>query len=269
MQRDVWNDDRYFSESDLATLRDVYRNAAPFPHLVLKDVFSESLLDLIVQEYGTGGPALWTSYNTELMRKRITAPNSTLPAAAQLYFDVVSSPRFIRFLSSLTGIQNLLPDPSLFGGGMHEVSGSGLFEVHVDFQSQPETKLDNRLALITYLDRDGTDQDGGALELWYAEPARRGAVIAPVFGTTLIMGQSATAAHGHPRPVRPGRARRALIAYYYTNGRQDGGRSDSRATVYVRHPSLRALQRLQIILRGTLPRPILAALKALYARFRT
>ena len=69
-------------------------------------------------------------------------------------------------LCAVTGIDDLIVDPTLFGGGMHAMPSGGRFDLHTDFQQHPRTKLDNRLVLITYLNPDWREDYGGMLELW-------------------------------------------------------------------------------------------------------
>ncbi|WP_238313831.1 2OG-Fe(II) oxygenase [Methylobacterium crusticola] len=265
----TWDDRSIFTEERFASLHRTYKNAIPYPHLVFDGLFPPQHLEAALDAFAPSSLIDWRSYKTDLMQKAGTAPNSDLPPAAQAYFDTLYSGPFLRFLTRLTGIPNLIPDPSLYGGGMHEVSGGGRFEIHVDFQRHPETRLDNRLAVITYLNHDWREAYGGALELWETEPAHCGARITPQFGTTVVMEQSAIAAHGHPALVRSGLRRRALIAYFYTNGREDAPGPANETTIYIRHGGQNLRQRGQIVLREVLPPRMLSLLKSLNARLRS
>jgi 2OG-Fe(II) oxygenase superfamily len=261
--RSWWPDFDALAETDSDFLGESYRQASPFPHVVIDDLFPAAALQTMQQEFDAVVSTSWREYRGSLQRKRGTAPGAHLPPAIQDYFNVVYSGPFLRFLSRTTGIDDLIPDPALHGGGMHEVGGGGYFEVHIDFAEHPRTKLTNRLALITYLNDGWTEKDGGALELWELEPPSRGAVIQPVFGRTVIMEQSARAAHGHPKPVREGCYRRSAIAYFYTNGLATEGSSDSLATTYIPHADYSRRQQAELFLRALTPPIVVQGLKAM------
>jgi hypothetical protein len=237
-------------------LRKAYTSAAPFPHLVLDGLFPADHLRQVAEDFDTAAPGSWRAIQSGLQKKRATPPDSALPAYVQEYFNTLNSGPFIRFLSDITGIANLIPDPALHGGGMHEVEEGGAFEIHIDFEQHPRTLLSNRLVVITYLNDGWTPDDGGDLELWFTKPPRCAASVMPVFGRTVIMEQSRLAAHGHPRPIGPGRKRRSVTAYFYTNGRAPATASNLLPTTYVAHRGYSVRKRVELALRLVAP-PIL------------
>ena len=258
---------RSYSAEQRERLSQEMRQALPFPHVVIDGLFDETLLARILPEFDAKEG--WTSFRSQMQVKLATAPGAALPPAAQAYFDVVYSGRFLRLLSHLTGIDGLIPDPSLFGGGMHEVPEGGHFQPHVDFQVHPVTGLVNRVAVITYLNPGWQASDGGSLELWQSRPAACVASIVPAFGRTVIMQQSDRAVHGHSQPVRTGLRRRAVIAYYYSS-RTPADLASARAdTGYVASPGQTARQRAEVILRLVSPPLALNVLRAASRRIRT
>ncbi len=127
-----------------------------------------------------------------------TRPNVRLGPGSQAYFDMIHRARFTQFLTAITGIQALVTDPMLHGG-LHEIPVGGKFKVHTDFTRHVDTRLDNRLVLITYLNRGWQDAWGGALELWTEAACVRKVV--PVFGRSILFMHSAASLYGHPNPV--------------------------------------------------------------------
>jgi hypothetical protein len=247
---------------DRQQLRARYEKAVPFKHLVLDGLFSPVALGRVEAEFDRAQTIAWREINTGLQRKRGSVPDTTLPSNVQDYFNTINAGPFLRFLSDVTGISDLIPDPALYGGGMHEVGEDGAFEVHVDFQRHPRTQLNNRLTVITYLNEDWDLADGGHLELWQMKPAQCRATVTPLFGRTVIMGQSWTAAHGHPQPVRKGRKRRSVTAYFYTNGLAVAGMGNGLSTTYVARRGHSAQQRAELMLRLVLPPIVLSGLKS-------
>ena len=247
-------------------LRAAFASAAPFPHLVIDGLFSESFLRPVVDDFENAAPDTWRDIQSGLQKKRATLPDVSLPPSVQQYFNTLNSGPFIRFLGDITGIPNLIPDPALHGGGMHEVGEGGGFEIHVDFDQHPRTFLNNRLVVITYLNDDWSATDGGNLELWHMKPARCAVSVTPIFGRTVILAQSPMAAHGHPHPIREGRKRRSVTAYFYTNGHAPATTSNLLPTTYVAHSGYSLSKRLELALRLVVPPIIPMTLRSIKAK---
>lgn len=191
--------------------------ARPFPHLVLENLFDPHLLALVHEDFDA--PALpWRTLRTDDEFTRRSQAGSALGPAAQLYFSLVHAGWFTAALSRITGIADLVVDPLLWGGGLHESGAGAHFAVHRDFAYHHQTGLRNEMVLITYLNRHWEDAWGGQLELWDATAHRCEATIAPTFGRTLLFLHGPRSFHGHPAPMTPppGVMRRSVAAYYYT-----------------------------------------------------
>src|ERR1700723_3576774 len=146
-----WPDFDAVAEKNSHALAAAFRRASPFPHLVMDDLFPAAALQAMAKEFDAAVSSDWREYHGGLQRKRGTPPDGHLPPAVQDYFNVVYSGPFLRLLSRITGIDDLIPDPALYGGGMHEVGAGGSFEIHMDFGTHPRTRLTNRVVLITNL----------------------------------------------------------------------------------------------------------------------
>jgi hypothetical protein len=240
--------------------------ADPFPHLVFDNLFPIDCLRDVAHAFDLAHSLLWRKIQSGFQRREVSLPDTPLPDAVQEYFNIVNSGPFIRFLSDVTGIADLIPDPALYGGGMHQVSGGGTFEIHVDFEQHPHTLLKNRLVVITYLNEGWSEDDGGELELWRLKPRERATTVVPVFGRTVIMGQSKTAAHGHLQPIREGRTRRSVTTYFYTNGVLPLVTNDLLPTVYVQRKGQSMRQSAELVLRLIVPPFLLGGIKGLTTR---
>jgi hypothetical protein len=201
--------------------------AQPFAHVVVQDWFNPVLLELVQGEFPTGSRATWKTELNQHARVERSRPDAALGPASQLYFSVLNSRHFVGVLSYLTGVTDLLPDPNLVGGGLHETLAGGRFGIHTDFDRHPSTALHNEMIVITYLNPGWQPQWHGALELWDAKQAECRAKIEPEFGHTVLMLHGKTHFHGHSQPLTPphGVTRKSVAAYYYSNrfAREDRG----------------------------------------------
>jgi hypothetical protein len=205
------------SSAHAAELRRQYLAAPAFPHVVIDGLFSDAFLERALDDFRAGFGD-WIEYRSGEHHKRATRPNAELAAGSRAYFDAIHRGAFTQFLSTVTAIDGLLPDPSLFAGGLHEIVRGGRFDLHTDFNAHPVTRLANRLVFITYLNRDWRPEYGGVLQLWDVREGRCVREIVPEFGRSILFAHGATSMHGHPDPVSGPQPRRSLAAYFYTNG---------------------------------------------------
>lgn len=125
-------------------------------------------------------------------------------------------------MQQLTSIEEaLVSDPHFCGGGLHEIKSGGLLKIHADFCRHGETGLDRRINLLIYLNKNWDEEFGGHLQLWDKEMRACAKKILPVFNRVVIFNTTDFTFHGHPDPVTcpPGRSRKSLALYYYSNGR--------------------------------------------------
>lgn len=209
---------KYLRQGEIEALRDSLYAAKPFPHLVIDDLFSRTLLEEMSKEYDRLALKNWKLSEHAQEDRRGTLPYARMGQATNLYFQTLYSTRFLHFMTQLTGIADLVTDPSLLNGGLHDVPTGGRFDVHIDYTHHPVTRLANRLVMITYLNPDWKDEYGGQLELWNAETKACEVSIVPEFGRTIMFMNGPTALHGCPKPITEptGRSRRSAAGYFYS-----------------------------------------------------
>jgi 2OG-Fe(II) oxygenase superfamily len=203
----------------LTELREKIKTAQPFPYLVVQDWFNPVLLELVRDEFTQVSRAEWKTEFNQHARVERSRTDMVMGPASQLYFSVLNSREFIAVLSYVTGVSDLLPDPTLVGGGLHETLAGGRFGIHTDFDRHPRNGLHNEMVFITYLNHDWHPAWNGALELWDAKQVQCCEKVEPEFGRSIIMTHGKTHFHGHSNPLTPppGITRKSVAAYYYTN----------------------------------------------------
>lgn len=208
-----------------------YQQASPFPHIMLDGFLAPRHVKSIQQEFpGPEEELEWrrvdlVSSAGDLVQDRKLGfgdVNRLGPALRELLWEL-NSGSFLRILENLTGIEGLIADPKLQGGGIHQVLPGGMLAVHADFTRHSLYDLDRRLNVLVYLNEDWNDDWGGELELWSADMQRCERRIRPLAGRCVIFNTSQTSFHGHPRPLTcpEGRTRKSIALYYYTQGRAD------------------------------------------------
>lgn len=206
-------------ERDLPELRSRYQSASPFPHVAMDNFLVPEVARRAESEFPPLDHDHWINYVHTNERKFANTDPATWGPALQSVWEALTSPRFVRFMSGLTGIADLLTDDSLEGAGLHQTQTGGFLNIHADFTVHPRQQHWRRRAnLLVYLNEDWPAAYGGDLELWSRDMKTREQVIAPIGNRAVVFTTGADTWHGHPDPLRcpPDTARRSMAIYYYT-----------------------------------------------------
>ena len=198
-----------------------YVSNAPFPNIYFDDFFNADELKKVLSEFPDLGDKQDIKFeNPNEVKLASRGEYRFGPNATELAHFLNSQP-FLEFLSNLTGIPNLLPDPYFEGGGFHQIKPGGYLKIHADFNKHRLTGLDRRLNVLIYLNEDWEESYGGHFELWDTEMKGCVKKILPLFNRMAMFSTTDFSYHGHPDPLTcpPDRSRKSMALYYYTNGR--------------------------------------------------
>jgi hypothetical protein len=211
-----------------------YSDAKPFPHVYFDNFFDPALLELVLSEFPKPGEIKWQRFDNEQEVKLASASETLFGPATRLLLYHLNSITFLEFLSDVTGIEDLIPDPGFDGGGLHQIVRGGKLGVHADFNKHPRYGLDRRLNLLLYLNKDWREEYGGHLQLWNSDMTKCETKILPVFNRLMIFGTTDFTYHGHPDPLQcpMGMTRKSLALYYFSNGRPSQEVSGEHSTLF-------------------------------------
>lgn len=200
-------------------IRATYRSAQPFPHIVLDDVLTPEAFDAAAAEFPATEDPFWKGYlhvnETKYSNTQPDTWGATLNAVAKEF----CSPEFVGWLEDLTGIEGLMPDWSMDGGGLHQTLRGGHLNIHADFSTHHvHESWARRVNILLYLNKEWHDSWGGQLELWNKDMTAQQGSVTPRGNRMLVFTTSLDSFHGHPDPLTcpPGEARRSLALYYFT-----------------------------------------------------
>ncbi len=252
-------------EADLSFLMDFaeknrerYSMAAPYPHIAIDNYLRPEILDTVVRDFPSRNSEQWSAANDKDQRKfGANVPSKMAPSVRRVLF-FLNSREIVNFLETLTGIEGLIPDPHYAGGGCHELRPGGFLKVHADFNWHTQMRLDRRINLLIYLNKDWQPEYGGNLELWDGAMSHKAAEYAPLFNRCVIFNTTDKSFHGNPTPVTcpPDRTRRSLAFYYYTNGRPAGEVSQSHGTQLKNRPGEATVGEMTVSLAHRIVPPI-------------
>jgi hypothetical protein len=192
-----------------------YRNAKPWPHAVIDDFLPSEMAVEAFLAFPNANDPIWKAHGREFTgdgnsRKLEMPKRSEMPEALQKVVDLVNGPEALAKVRALTGFDDLMPDPELYGGGLNIVEAGGYLKPHGDFNWNDGLKAYRTVNLIVYLNDEWRPEDGGELELWTDGVCA--AKVEPLFNRAVIFTTTQKAVHGYG-PVKA--TRRSLNFYFY------------------------------------------------------
>lgn len=222
-----------------ASNSDAYAQASPFPHIMFDDFLRPEILEGVLEELEARAEPQGTVMDDKFQKKWACNKTRLMGPKTRALIQFMNGQEVTGFLERLTGMTGLIPDPQLAGGGLHELRNKGFLNVHADFNYHPKLKLDRRINLLLYLNKDWEEEYGGELQLWDTGMNECVAKYLPIFNRCVIFNTTDNSFHGNPNPVNlpdNRRARRSIAFYYYTNGRPAGEVSNPHETVFMYEP---------------------------------
>ena len=258
--------DPSYLENLLEKYASTYATAKPFPHVIIDNFFPDTkVLENILDEFADPKTGDWQKFNNSNEKKLASSSEARMGDNTRALLYYLNSSTFISFIEQLTGISGILPDPHFVGGGLHQIQKGGYLKVHADFNWHERLKLDRRLNILIYLNKDWQEEYGGYLELWDEKMKGCEKKVLPVFNRCVVFSTTNFSYHGHPEPLNcpEERTRKSLALYYYTNGRPAEEISESHTTIFRARPGEKTEEKdysLKEVIKKLVP-PILIDLK--------
>ena len=225
-----------------ARYKEKYQANVPFPHIVIDDFLND--LDEVLEVFPDTDNFSFYEYKSPFENKLAYDKITKIPKPIADLLVEFSTPEFLMFLEELTGIDGLIPDPYYRGGGVHQSKRGGKLDVHIDFNIHPKLKLERRLNVIIYLNKNWQESWHGDLQLWEGNKENDKHVLTklhhkiyPIFNRLFVFSTSEQSYHGHPEPLDcPENVTRNSIALYFYTKDRPGEDNDAHSTTYVKLP---------------------------------
>jgi hypothetical protein len=225
--------------SEKEALGSTFREAKPFPHVVISDFFARDVAQRLLDDFPSFEDRYATGETGEVGRKAARRNVRDISDAYREVDDFIQTSEFLNFMSEMTGIPDLMYDAEYHGGGTHEnVNGASLY-THVDFNYHPKG-WHRRLNLIVYLTPEWQEEWGGNLELhsnpwdpWTDEVE----TVPAEFNHAIVFETSEHSWHGFPEIRLPEDrrhlTRKSFAIYLYTHDRPAEQTAAQHSTIYV------------------------------------
>jgi hypothetical protein len=223
-----------------------YVTAQPFPHIALDDFLPVEECEGLLSEFPGPDQLDWHRFERHHSKKLATRGDQQFGPHTRELMQRLNGAAFLQFLETLTGITGLIPDPYFEGGGLHQIEPGGHLKIHADFNWHKKLQLDRRINFILSLNTDWREDYHGHLELWDRTMSQCEVKILPIYNRCVVFSTTSTSYHGHPEKLTcpPGRTRKSLALYYYTNGRPEEERGEAHGTLWQERSAGGRLRRL-------------------------
>ena len=227
----------------LDALRATFEDARPFRHVAVDGFLEPSACEALLRDFPPFEERYARDEHGGVGRKAVVERVKGVSAFYRSFHDYIESAPFLDAMSQLTGIPDLIADPTLFGGGTHEnLEGQGL-DVHVDFNIDERRMLHRRVNLLIYLNHEWEDAWGGAIEL-HSDPFNPAIdevkTFLPLFNRAVLFETNEYSWHGFRRialpPDRKHLSRKSFSIYLYTKDRPSEEVVAPHTTFYVPQP---------------------------------
>jgi len=228
------------SEIDFDALKRQMQEAPGFPHFCIDNFLDEGFAREVHDAFPSYEAAekMGTSFRAvnEFRKVQVTDSSTFAPAIQRLH-ELLASDDFVAKMSFASGIPDLVADPRLLGGGIHETNGGGRLDVHVDFNFNDELGLYRRLNVLVYFNPDWKEAYGGYLDLWDKDVKHCLGRYAPTFNRAAGFATSTLSWHGvTPVTCPPDQTRKSFAVYYYSAEPPPGWHGEKRSTVFRARP---------------------------------
>lgn len=186
--------------NDIDKLNNTFIGTNPYPMIVLDNFLPTSLALDLHNECETIPDQYWTNFTRNGSNMFECKELEHAPIAYK-FVNEMHSALGLDWLSKLTGIKDLVPDPYLVGAGYSRAYKGDSLKIHTDFNWNDKIKLHRMLSFIVYLNPDWKEEYGGALE--FTDFNRKNTVqkIPTMFNRAVIWRYHKRGFHGFPEPI--------------------------------------------------------------------
>lgn len=215
--------------------KEQWNSKKPFRFLVVDNFLIPTKAEEILKNYPAVDQGEWDGTTYINQKSKFQQREFAQGSIFSKIFEELNGKEFLKDIEYISGIENLIPDEKLFGGGLHQSRTGAFLDVHVDYNIHPETKLHRRLNILIYMNKEWKDEYEGHLQLWDMKQKKMIGNIAPIFNRMAMFETNEISFHGHPIPLKTPRnmTRKSIAAYYYSQSRPGNEIASEHNTIYI------------------------------------
>lgn len=212
----------------------------PFPHFCLDNFLAPEFAEEIHDAFPSYEEALKLGHEFSAVNERykIQIPDSKkFPKPIFELHELLAEDEFVKKVGNMLNIPNLIADPDLMGGGIHETNSGGHLDVHIDFNYVRQKQWHRRVNILIYFNKDWKEEYGGYFDIWDKEVKNRKGYFAPVFNRACGFATGEYSWHGvTPITCPRNRLRKSFAVYFYTKEAPEGWDGSVHSTIFKARP---------------------------------
>ena len=177
---------------------------------------------------------IWDShgkvFRSNYAYKKELTKRDNFPEIIYNFLKKLETKEFIEKISFLTGINDLIVDKNLYGGGLNIFPPGSYLKPHVDFNFNDEIKSYRAINLIYYLNSDYEINNGGGFEL-YNNEFKKIKTISPALNTCILFASNNKTPHGVGKIENF--YRKSISLWYYTKKPPDKISTRPHKTIWI------------------------------------
>jgi Rps23 Pro-64 3,4-dihydroxylase Tpa1-like proline 4-hydroxylase len=198
-----------------------FSTAKPYKHLVIDNFLDTEFAETLYQNF-PGLDLMTRSYNGLNERKSEGSYFDKYHKSFTNLRNALHSSEFCKWLSSVTGIDDLYSVEDGLGCGVHQGSNGSYLDIHIDFNIHYDRNIHRRVNVLVFLNKDWKESYGGLVEMWNADVSKLEQAYLPSFNRCVIFETNEISYHGYGKiEVPEGVTRKSIYSYYYTDLRED------------------------------------------------
>jgi Rps23 Pro-64 3,4-dihydroxylase Tpa1-like proline 4-hydroxylase len=199
-----------------AFFKEIKHFAEPWLHIIIENAFEDSFINSAADSIPGFDDEYWNKgkhFVNEYTNKKEINDADNFPPHIKNIVQLLTSKSFIKTVEEITGIDNLIIDKKIYGGGLAISSKGNYLEKHIDFNFNNDIKLYRAVNLILYLNKNWDEKNGGCFEL-YDETLKLQKTIVPNINKIIIFASNNKTIHGFNKLNVE--SRKSINLWYYT-----------------------------------------------------
>lgn len=148
--------------------------------------------------------------------KYVSAQLNEHPKLIEEIIYAFQDKKIVELISSITKLEDLKPDPSLYAGGISMMGKDSFLNPHLDNSHDKDRKRFRALNLLYYVTPDWNLDNGGNLELWPNGPKKKPITIHAKYNRLVVMATHKKSWHSVSK-VNIDRFRCCVSNYYFSD----------------------------------------------------
>ena len=199
-------------------LNDTFVGTPPYPMITLDNFLPLETVKALETECNSIPEQHWTKF-TRRGSHMLECNNLEVAPVAFDFVNQMNSQLGMKWLTNVTGITDLIPDPYLVGGGYSRSFTGDSLKIHTDFNWNDKIKMHRMLSVIVYLNSDWKEEYGGSLQFKDFDNNKVVQSVPPLYNRAILWRYHKKGFHGYPDPIQcpVGMSRNTFRLFYYVS----------------------------------------------------